>query len=140
MIRKLALALLMASPLLAVEPPRERERWTSMQIGELTIFSNAGDSLTRDAAVNLTRMRDAVEMGRPIPSHVVALRSETPLPLRELFAINTSSKEYNEGAHLGMFYAESWALVHYLMLGSTERQGQLATFLGLVGSGRNVDD
>src|SRR5436190_5493627 len=237
------LALSLAGSLLALEPPRERERWTSIQIDELTIFSNAGEATTRDVAASLTRMRDAlarfsrlsvrsplptkvyvfandrsfmpycealrgrcdhtaglylgtrdanyvmiqggsqidrvvyhelvhyfvrntvskslpawfneglaeyystfvargdtVDVGRPIQDHVLALRGEMLIPLSELFAITTSSKAYNEGSRQGMFYAESWALVHYLMLGNPQRQGQLGTFLGLLGSGRPVEE
>ena len=227
----------------ALDPPRERERWTSIQLDDLTIYSNAGDSTTRDVAAGLMRMRDAlahftrlsvrsplptkvyvfandrsflpyceavrgrcqqmaglylgardanyvmiqggsdidrivyhelvhyflrntvssplplwfneglaefystfvargdsVELGRPIQEHVLTLRSDRPIPLRELFGITTSSKEYNEGLRQGMFYAESWAVVHYLMVGNPKRQGQLGTFLGLLGSGRAVED
>jgi len=83
---------------------------------------------------------DTVDVGRPIQDHVLALRGEMLIPLSELFAITTSSKAYNEGSRQGMFYAESWALVHYLMLGNPQRQGQLGTFLGLLGSGRPVEE
>ena len=59
----------------------------------------------------------AVSIGRPIGPHLRWLRSHPLIPLKELFAIDTSSRDYNEGARLGTFYAESWALVHYLMWG-----------------------
>jgi tetratricopeptide (TPR) repeat protein len=239
----LLLSLSLAGSLLALEPPRERERWTSIQIDELTIYSNAGESTTRDVATSLTRMRDAlahftrlavrsplptkvyvfandrsfmpycealrgrcdhttglylgthdanyvmirggseidrvvyhelvhyfvrntvsrslptwfneglaeyystfvahgdsVDVGRPIEDHVLALRSEPLIPLSELFDVTTSSKMYNEGLRQGMYYAESWALVHYLMIGNAQRQGQLGTFLGQLGSGRPVEE
>jgi tetratricopeptide (TPR) repeat protein len=43
---------------------------------------------------------------------------------------------YNEGDRRGIFYAESWALVHYLLLGNPARKGQLATFLELHAAGK----
>ena len=56
------------------------------------------------------------------------------MPLRELFAINTASADYNERDKKGVFYAESWALVHYLMLGNEgRRRPQLIQFLTLLG-------
>jgi tetratricopeptide (TPR) repeat protein len=39
------------------------------------------------------------------------------LPLNELFAVTRQSPEYNERERQGVFYAESWLLAHYLMLG-----------------------
>ena len=39
------------------------------------------------------------------------------MPLKRLFAVTRESPEYNERQHQGVFYAESWLLAHYLMLG-----------------------
>ena len=36
---------------------------------------------------------------------------------------------YNEGDRRGVFYAESWALVHYLLIGNPQRKGQLGAYL-----------
>ena len=48
----------------------------------------------------------------------VRLLAQKPLmPLKELFAVTRDSPEYNEREHQGVFYAESWLLTHYLMLG-----------------------
>jgi Flp pilus assembly protein TadD len=56
-------------------------------------------------------------IGRPIEHHLQLL-SQTPLlPLKTLFAVTRDSPEYNETQHQGIFYAESWLLAHYLMLG-----------------------
>ena len=56
-------------------------------------------------------------IGKPLEHHVELL-SVTPLmPLRQLFAVTRDSPEYNERKHQGIFYAESWLLAHYLMLG-----------------------
>src|SRR5438034_3562034 len=86
----LFLSLSLASSLLALEPPRERERWTSIQIDELTIYSNAGESTTRDVAASLTRMRDAL-------AHFTRLAVRSPLPTKVyVFANDRSFTPYCE--------------------------------------------
>ncbi|HEX4645962.1 MAG TPA: hypothetical protein VH598_10165 [Verrucomicrobiae bacterium] len=58
-----------------------------------------------------------VRFGLPIEHHL-RLLAETPLmPLADLFAVAHDSPQYNEREHHGIFYAESWLLTHYLMLG-----------------------
>ena len=81
-----------------------------------------------------------VNLGRPVAEHVLWLREEPLIPLRELFATTEDSPTYNEGTRQGVFYAQSWALVHYLLRGSEERRAQLNTFLNLLNSGRPIDD
>jgi Tfp pilus assembly protein PilF len=81
-----------------------------------------------------------VSLGKPIAEHVHWLRSKPLIPLRELFATTEDSPTYNETARQGVFYAQSWALVHYLLRGSEERGAQLTTFLGQLNAGRSIDD
>ena len=58
-----------------------------------------------------------VRFGLPVEHHL-RLLAETPLlPLADLFAVGHDSPQYNEREHQGIFYAESWLLTHYLMLG-----------------------
>src|SRR5437763_7020602 len=86
----LLLVLSLATSLFALEPPRERERWTTIQIDELTIYSNAGDSTTRDVAAGLTRMRDAL-------AHFTRLAVRSPLPTKVyVFANDRSFTPYCE--------------------------------------------
>jgi tetratricopeptide (TPR) repeat protein len=56
-------------------------------------------------------------IGHPIDHHLLVLAQRPLLPLRQLFAVGRDSPEYNEREHQGIFYAESWLLTHYLMLG-----------------------
>jgi tetratricopeptide (TPR) repeat protein len=82
-----------------------------------------------------------VHLGDLIPYHLEALRTEKMLPLRRLFEIDHYSPEYNEGSKRGMFYAESWALVHYLILANGgERVPQLGKFLRTIGSNLSIDE
>ena len=49
--------------------------------------------------------------------HVLLLRDRF-LPLESIVAVDHDSPLYNESDKTSIFYAESWALVHYLLMGS----------------------
>src|SRR5262252_3044810 len=55
-------------------------------------------------------------LGSPIARHVYYLRDQPLVPLKTLLTVDRKSPYYNEGHKAGTFYAESWGLVHYLML------------------------
>jgi tetratricopeptide (TPR) repeat protein len=57
--------------------------------------------------------KDAL-IGVPIKAHVQLL-FDGFIPVRELLAVDQNSALYTEGARRSIFYAESWATVHYLM-------------------------
>lgn len=77
-----------------------------------------------------------VVFGKPILRHILMLRQNKLLPLATLFAVDRDSPYYNERQKSSMFYAESWALIHYLTHGQGgQRQPQLARFLELLASG-----
>jgi tetratricopeptide (TPR) repeat protein len=71
--------------------------------------------------------------------HVELLRNSKPMPLRELLAVTHASPVYNEGNRRGVFYAESWALVHYLMYGSPARGNQLGQYFAALRNGVPAD-
>ncbi len=74
-----------------------------------------------------------VWLGKPISHHVFLLRENKFVPLARLFAVDHGSPEYNERDKKGVFYAESWALIHYLMLGNNgKRQKQFIEYLSLL--------
>jgi lipoprotein NlpI len=82
-----------------------------------------------------------VLLGRAHGRHVSVLRRATLIPLQRLFDIDHKSPEYNESGKTGLFYAQSWALVHYLMLGNDgKRQPQLARFMSLLGNSRPIEE
>lgn len=80
----------------------------------------------------------SVHIGRPVPEHVLWLRGESLIPLPELFTINTTSRDYNEGMRQGVFYAQSWALLHYLMT-DADRRAKLIQFLSQLGAGKSIE-
>ncbi|MFN2453309.1 MAG: tetratricopeptide repeat protein [Pyrinomonadaceae bacterium] len=82
-----------------------------------------------------------ITLGKPIVNHVLLLRENKFIPLQTLFAVNHASPLYNERSKQGIFYAESWALVHYLLLGNNEqRKDQFLTFLKLLSAGKPVEE
>jgi len=77
-------------------------------------------------------------IGAPIYGYINLLRQSELLPLDTLFSIGFNSPHYNEQDKTGIFYGESWALVHYLMLSDGGRQEQFKRFLQLVSRGDNA--
>jgi len=72
-----------------------------------------------------------VALGTAIGKHVFLLRDNKMLPFRTLFEVDHESPHYNESKKQGIFYAQSWALMHYLLIGKAGRVEQLAHFLDL---------
>ena len=74
-----------------------------------------------------------VRIGTPIQHHLRVLAHSPLWTLLTLFKVTHDSPEYNEDEHQGVFYAESWLLTHYLMLGPNParraRFGLLTTLL-----------
>lgn len=69
-------------------------------------------------------------LGKPIGSHVYLLREKKMLPLRTLFQVDQKSPYYNERDKQSVFYAQSWALMHYLILGKgAQRTNQIGKFM-----------
>jgi len=56
-------------------------------------------------------------VGLPRSSYLRLLAHEPMMPLRELLEVTHDSPAYNERERQGVFYAQSWLLTHYLMLG-----------------------
>jgi tetratricopeptide (TPR) repeat protein len=77
---------------------------------------------------------DAV-IGMPEHNYLYLLRQSEMLPLKTLFSISTDSPHYNERDKAGIFYGESWALVHYLMFGDRAHGDQFKRFLQRVANG-----
>lgn len=81
-----------------------------------------------------------VVLGRNIGEHVYLLRESKMLPLKTLFEVDHKSSHYNEAKKQGIFYAQSWALVHYLMIGKAGKVEQLGKFLDLLNARVPVED
>lgn len=64
-------------------------------------------------------------VGLPNESELRTLKQSQLLPVDQLVTIDRTSPLYNTNEHAGIFYAESWALVHYLMLSPEVREQDL---------------
>jgi tetratricopeptide (TPR) repeat protein len=73
-----------------------------------------------------------VHLGKLIPNHLYLLRERKFIPLKELLEVNDYALDRNRQETKWVFYAESWALVHYLILGADgKRLPQMNRFLQL---------
>src|ERR1041384_2764643 len=72
-----------------------------------------------------------LRLGTPIDNHVFLLRESKMLPLRTLFEVDYKSPHYNESKKQSIFYAQSWALMHYLIIGKAGKVEQLGKFMNL---------
>ena len=79
--------------------------------------------------------RGSARIGLPVSRHLVLLNSSPILPLEELFAVDHTSPAYNDATLKESFYAESWALVHYLLIGSEPRRPETMRFIALLREG-----
>lgn len=74
-----------------------------------------------------------VFLGKPIIEHVELLRSGQLLPLKNLFAVSHESLSRHGQEAQGLFYAQSWALIHYLIQGDGGKYAaRLDQFLDLL--------
>ena len=77
-----------------------------------------------------------VLLGAPIARHVGLLRQKTFIPLKDLLSVGHGSSLYNERDRQGIFYAESWALCHYMMIGdSNAREAWMVEYTTLINQG-----
>ena len=74
-------------------------------------------------------------IGLPVWRHLALLNTTPTMPLTELFAVRHDSPAYNDPAIKERFYAQSWALVHYLLIGSEPRRAETARFIALLHEG-----
>lgn len=82
-----------------------------------------------------------VRFGKTLPSRFFYLRTHEWLPLETILTADKYSELYHDHDRRGVFYAESWALVHYLLSDSTgERARQLDDFLRLCAEGETPSD
>jgi len=81
-------------------------------------------------------------IGRAPEQHVATFSTPQQfIPIKRLLEIQPGSPEYNEETRQGMFYAESWAMVHYLVFGpAAKRRSQFANLLTAISKGGSFED
>jgi tetratricopeptide (TPR) repeat protein len=74
-----------------------------------------------------------VFLGRLIDNHLLLLRQQQLIPLKTLFDVDYHSLHRNKRETMGRFYAEAWALVHYLIQSNNgQRLPQMDNFFRLL--------
>lgn len=66
------------------------------------------------------REQDKLVFGRPPVGLLLHAREESMLPLERLLAMNLASQSISTGEHTGIFYAQSWALLHFCYFGESD--------------------
>ena len=91
---------------------------------------------------DLSGRQNEFTIGRAPEAHVATLNMGIQfLPMKRLLAIQDTSPEYNEESKQGAFYAQSWAMVHYLVLGADgKRRHQFAELLTGLSKGQSFED
>lgn len=79
---------------------------------------------------------DEVIVGRTIRRHLQWLVDNRLIPTQRLMGLTRGS----ERDRVGTFYAQSWALVHYLLVSGVETRAQLASFLERSRSGVSAEE
>ena len=82
--------------------------------------------------------RNEALVGRPIPEHLEALRTDGLIPVADLLTVTAGSAAYNESDRAGIFYAQAWATVHYL-LSDPARSRQVVRYLDALAGGKDSD-
>jgi Flp pilus assembly protein TadD len=79
-------------------------------------------------------LRDGIEVGQPPRGYVDLLQRSPWIPFGELLQVQPDSSTYKLSDRRSLFYAESWALVHYLF--DAQKLPQAGQYFGLVESQR----
>ncbi len=101
---------------------------------KLPVWLNEGWA---DVYSTLRPMGRETAVGDLIPDRVEALSKGAWLDLDTLATVGSASPIYNESARAGIFYAESWALVHMLYL-APEYQANFPKFVYQLNAGRTM--
>src|SRR5437867_11587550 len=122
-----------------------------------TIYHEYVHSLTKDgksplplwAGEGLAEFYSTLEMesggrgvlvGKPVSDHIAALDHDAQMPFDSFLVVDRGSPFYNEQTKQGVFYAQSWAFIHYLMLAERGARGkQLSNYLSLLANGKSME-
>jgi tetratricopeptide (TPR) repeat protein len=74
---------------------------------------------------NSTIRDNEVDIGKISAHHLQVLQQSRLIPIEGLLLADSQSPYYNEENRVSAFYAESWAIVHYLLLDPEARKQQL---------------
>jgi tetratricopeptide (TPR) repeat protein len=78
-------------------------------------------------------------IGEPIPRHLKRLRGRSLMELEEFLRLTHHSESFHVEDNVGPIYAQSWALVHYLLWAKPNGNADVHAFLGRLRSGEDID-
>lgn len=90
-----------------------------------------------DVFSTLRPMGKDVAVGDLLPDRMKSLTDEKWLDFSTLTSVDQKSSVYNEASRVGIFYAESWALVHMLFL-SPEYKDNFGKFIMAIHAGKDT--
>ena len=110
---------------------------TSLNFPRLPLWLNEG---LAEFYANADVDGETVSLGLPSEAHVQRLRRYELVPLDHLFAITPDSPAYSEADKATIFYSQSWALTHFLILEeSNDGRRPLDRYLASQAQGVNPD-
>lgn len=74
---------------------------------------------------NTTLQEKEVTLGEPDANNILYLRQQSLIPLATLFAVDHNSPYYHDEQKGSVFYAESWALTHFLEINDYKNKTNL---------------
>jgi tetratricopeptide (TPR) repeat protein len=84
---------------------------------------------------NATIRRGSVSAGEPMRNHIATLRQRPRIPPAELFVVTRQSDTYNLPSGQDVFYAESWAIVDWLVRTASRSGAEFYAFVHDVANG-----
>jgi hypothetical protein len=101
------------------------------QVGRLPPWLNEG---LADYWATIDIRDEEVLVGRPDYGYLSLLKRKAPIPLETIFAAGNDSRYYRREETMTLFYAQSWALTHFLQSDEGRRRA-LAAYVSRVGAG-----
>jgi len=83
----------------------------------------------------MTTDGNKVRLGSPDKNRFITIQTLQLMSVRQLLSENAPIHGSSDSMQVDRFYAGSWLLVHYLMLGNMERSRQLRTFMRMLAEG-----
>lgn len=84
---------------------------------------------------NATIRRGSISAGEPMTNHIAVLRQRARIAPLTLFDVTRESETYNAAPGQSMFYAESWAIVDWLVRTSSKNGADFYAFVHDVSHG-----
>ena len=84
--------------------------------------------------------KEWLQLGQPVVDRITELRRGRMMPFEQLFAVGYDSAVFRDSGHAGIFYAQSWAFLHYCRYGVNKIPPEkMALFLRAAGSPKTQD-